>query len=129
MRKITHVFTAPILAVLLIVCSGCGAVIVGGLSAAGTYVYLDGQSEATYDASLSRAYKASLRACKDLGIPVTTQTMDGASAKVEGKLSGDTVILSLKLVGDGLTQITVRVGLLGNENQSRRIHNAIKKHL
>jgi len=109
--------------------AGCGAVIVGGAAAAGTYFYLDGQSKGTYSVSLNKAYEASLAACKELEIPVTEQNKKLSSATIKGKLSGDTVTISLKLVGDNITEITVRVGLMGNESASHRIHKTISKHL
>lgn len=118
---------------MLLICAmsisaaGCGAIIVGGAAAAGTYFYLDGQSRGTYSVSLNKAYEASLAACKELEIPVTEQSKKLSSATVTGKLSGDTVTISLKLVGDDITEITVRVGLMGDESASYRIQKTISK--
>lgn len=124
-----RIATAILMACMLLSTTGCGAILLGGAGVAGTYAYLNGQSKGTYNASLTKSYEASLAACKALQIPVTLQTKNGASAQVEGKLSGDTVYISLKLIGDNLTQITVRVGLMGNESASHRIHNAIRERL
>jgi hypothetical protein len=129
MKTITRAATSLLLCAMLLCSAGCGALIIGGAAAAGTYVYLDGQAKGTYDATLQRSLDAGLAACKSLGIPVTSQSMDGASAKIVGKLSGDTVYITMHLVGDNLTEISVRVGLFGNESASRRIHAAIADRL
>lgn len=129
MKNAKRLISALLLSVLCLSTAGCGAVIVGGAAAAGTYFYLDGQTRGTYNVSLNKAYKASLAACEDLQIPVISQSKDGADAKVVGKYYGDEVTISLQLVGDNLTEITVRVGLFGNESASRRINNAINEKL
>lgn len=129
MTPAKHFLSTMLLCALCLCTAGCGAVIVGGAAAAGTYFYMDGQTKGTYNTSLNKAYEASLAACKDLQIPVTAQSKDGADAKVVGKYYSDEVTISLKLVGDNQTEITVRVGLLGNESASRRINNAINERL
>lgn len=129
MHPITRAMATALLLATLLLSAGCAAILVGGAAATGTYVYLDGQAKNTYSASLQKSYDASLAACRELTIPVTSTAKDGTSGKITGKLSGDTVIISMKLVGDNQTQITVRVGMFGNESASRRIHAAISRHL
>lgn len=114
---------------LFFLCAGCGALILGGAAAAGTYVYFDGQSKNTYHTNLNTAYRASKQACTALSIPITREAIDGRSATVEGRLSGDTVTISLQSVGEQLTTITIRVGLFGDESTSLRIHTAIRERL
>lgn len=123
-------FTASLFVCAMCFCTaGCGAIIVGGAAAAGTYYYMDGQAQATYSTSLNKAFDASLAACKQMGITVTKQSKTGASAEISGVLSGDTTTISLKLVGDNITEITVRIGLWGNEESSRRLQKAIRNGL
>lgn len=109
----------------LLVMGGCGAVIVGGGAALGTYAYVNGEATGTYDATLDTAFVAAKGACSALGIPVTKEEKDNSSARIVGKFNGDTVTISMKLVGEDITEISVRVGLWGNEGSSRRIHNSI----
>ena len=109
MKTITRAATSLLLCAMLLCSAGCGALIIGGAAAAGTYVYLDGQAKGTYDATLQKSLDAGLAACKSLGIPVTSQSMDGASAKIVGKLSGDTVYITMHLVGDNLILSTLHV--------------------
>jgi hypothetical protein len=129
MQTLSRTLATLLLSAMLLCSAGCGALILGGMAAGGTYVYFDGQAKGTYEATLQRSYDATLAACKALDIPVTSRSMDGASAKIVGKLSGDTVYITMSLVGDNLTEISVRVGLFGNESASRRIHNNISTRL
>jgi hypothetical protein len=129
MKTVTRAIAAMLLSAMLLCSAGCGAILLGGAAAAGTYVYLDGQAKNTYKASLQKSFDASMAACKELSIPVTSESKDGSSAKIVGKLSGDTVYITMKLVGDNLTEISVRVGLFGNESASRRIHATIARRL
>ena len=123
-------FTASFFVCAICFCTaGCGAVIVGGAAAAGTYYYMDGQARATYDTSLDKAFDASLAACKQMGIAVTMQSKKSTSANITGKLSGDTTTIDIKLIGDELTEIIVRIGLWGNEESSRRLQKAIRNRL
>lgn len=128
--KIGRPTLAALLAATLLLSAGCGAMIVGGGAAAvGTYAYVNGQSIGTYDADIATAFAASKTACNQLGIPVIKEKMTRSDGEIQGKLSGELVTISLKTVGAGLTEISVRVGLWGNKASSRRIHSAINQHL
>lgn len=124
-----NTFALSIICLFLLVTTGCGAIIVGGGAALGTYAYVNGEATGTYDATLDKAFAASKAACDEFGIPIIKEEKDNSSAKIQGKLNDDTVTISLELVGEGITEISVRVGLWGNETTSRRIHNAITFHL
>lgn len=109
--------------------AGCGALIVGGASAAGTYVYMHGFLKRDYHTGIDHAFDASRAACRDFGIAVTEISKDGTSGAITGKYRDDTVWIRMKLVGDNQTEISVRIGLLGDEANSRRLHNAIARKL
>ncbi len=120
---------SALLCLTLFVTAGCGAVLVGGGAALGTYAYMNGRTTGNYATPLDKAYTAAKGACAELGIPITMEEKDGGSATVEGKYGGESVTISMELIGFDVTEITVRVGLWGNETSSRRIHNAITSRL
>lgn len=64
MRTMKQFIAAALVAAMAFTCSGCGAIIVGGAAAAGTYVYMDGQAKQEYSAPLKNVFNASLAACK-----------------------------------------------------------------
>lgn len=128
--RIAGKITASLMMIMMLIAStGCGALIVGGAAAAGTYVYVDGNARADYRTSIHNGYNATLEACRELGMNITSQSIDGNDASVKADYQGDNIYIDLSLEGDNLTQITVRVGLLGNKTKSRRIHDAIARNL
>lgn len=129
MNILHHATALLLVCALLTGLAGCGAVIAGGAAATGTYAYMTGKAQGTYDASLDKSHAASLVVCKEMGIPVLMERKGDTTSEIKGKLSDDSVTIDLKLVGKNLTEITVRVGLMGNENASRRILGAISQRL
>lgn len=129
MKPIGKLLAALMMVMMLMASAGCGAILVGGAAAAGTYVYMDGNARADYRAGIRQTYNATLDGCRDIGMNITSQSLDGDSASVKGRYHGEDIYISLSLEGDSLTQVTVRVGLLGNETESRRIHDAIARNL
>lgn len=118
-----------ILGILLSATAGCALVVGGGAAAAGTYIYMEGKTLGTYETDVANAFQASKAACEELGIPIVEERQAQTEAKVEGKYNGETVYISMEQVTDTQTEISVRVGLIGNESSARRIHNAIQKNL
>ncbi|HKK33385.1 MAG TPA: DUF3568 family protein [Desulfomicrobiaceae bacterium] len=108
---------------------GCAVLVAGGAAAGGTYAYFNGQADQEYNAGIQRTFNASLAACRDMGIPIEKQTLNGDSGKITGRLDGDRISISQTLKADNVTLVSVRVGLLGNETVSRKIHTAIENRL
>lgn len=108
---------------------GCAVLVAGSAAAGGTYAYFNGQADQEYNAGIQRTFNASLAACRDMGIVVEKQSLNGDSGKITGKLDGDRISIAQTLKADNVTLVSVRVGLLGNEEVSRRIHSAIEKRL
>ena len=108
---------------------GCALLVAGGAAAGGTYAYFNGQAEQEYNVGIQKTFDASLAACRDLGIMVEKQKLNGDSGKIVGKYNGDRVSISQALKADNVTKVSVRVGLLGDEVISRKIHTAIENRL
>jgi hypothetical protein len=109
---------------------GCAAVVVGGAAGAGTVVYVKGQLNEDINASVSKVYDASLSALKELELPIIEDNHDTLSAKIKSKFAdGDDVWIQIESVTAESSKITIRVGVMGDENKSRRIIDAIHRHL
>ena len=119
-------------AALVILGAGCAAVLVGGAVAGagvGTYAYVNGELKDTETVPLDKAWNASQAAMKDLEFPIITKTKDALQAEVKARTSGDKKILvKLKKVSDGVTEIRIRVGTFGDETTSQLILNKTKSH-
>jgi hypothetical protein len=128
----TKWLTMVLAAALLAVGGGCAVLVVGGAAAAvgvGTYAYINGELKGTEAASLDQAYTASLAAMKDLEFPITNKSKDALQAEVLARNSADKkILIKLKKVSDGATEIRIRVGTFGDESLSRLILDKIKSH-
>lgn len=118
------------LAILLVLLStGCAALVVGGAAAVGTYTYVAGQLKKTYNTNLDSVYKATLSGCEALGLPVVEREKQLSKASVKAQDGDRDVWITLKAQSSTTTEISVRVGYLGDELASKRIHEAIAARL
>lgn len=115
--------------ILVLLSTGCAALVVGGAAAVGTYTYVAGQLQRTYNANLDATYQATLAGCEALGLPVQDKQKQLSKASVK-VLDGDREAwISLTAQSSTTTEVSIRVGYLGDELASRRIHEAIQARL
>ncbi len=108
---------------------GCGAVLLGGAVAGGTYVYVAGQAKQKYNSDLGTTYKAALAACKSLDLKIDDAKKRLSDATVKATDVDTTVYIDLSSTSSKVTEVSVRYGILGDEQASSRILSAIAKHL
>ena len=113
---------------LCIAFSGCAAVVLGGAAAGGTYVYITGQAKQKFNADLGSTYKAALKACQDLNLTVKDSKKRLSDASIKALDVDKDVFIDLTYVSTKVTEVTVRYGILGDEDASRRILSAINKN-
>lgn len=111
---------------------GCVVAAVGAAAAAGygAYKYAKGELRNTENVSLDKAWSATQAGIKDLEFRVKEQAKDALEAKlVAVKVDNKEVKIHLKAESDTVTTFSVRVGTIGDEEMSRRVMDAIRKHL
>jgi type IV secretory pathway TrbL component len=131
-RTVGTLCPAIVLLAIVIVSSGCVAVLVGGAAAAGagTMAYVRGELQSTLDAPYEQAWTAAQRALADLQMPVTAQDRDGLSGRITARATGDRKILvQLRKVTGTATEVRIRVGTWGDESLSRQILEQIQRRL
>jgi hypothetical protein len=110
--------------------SGCVALVVGGAAGAGGAAWVMGKLEDTVNKPVSRVYDASLKALKQMELPVFENQKDVMSAKITSMFADDKKVwISIESVTADTSRITIRVGLTGDEAKSRRILEAVHKNL
>lgn len=110
--------------------AGCGALLLGGAAAGGTYLYTEGRLQRTYNAELGQTYNAALAAAQQVGLKVNEQEQSVSEASIRAEQQdGTPVWINLEALDANQTQASVRVGYTGDEQASRRIHEAIGKRL
>lgn len=106
--------------------SGCRPAIVS--SDAG--VYSTGTLYAVTSQDLTAAYEATLKACDQLELNVTESAKDVFYARVAAKgADGKRITVSLKPKEGGGTNLSIRVGTIGERYRSSALYEQIRQNL
>ena len=117
--------------VLLALCglSGCAAMAAGAMAGGGTYAYISGWGTQVYNVELDEAYDAAIDACEALDLTLGKRERHLSDAEIEA-MDGDTSVwIDLESTGVRVTEIAVRVGVVGDKIASERVHDRISKEL
>lgn len=105
--------------------SGCVALLAGG-AGAGAATYVAGQLNTTIEKDIDTVWLATRDAVDDLRFDVKIANQDAAVGKIVSKNAvGDEITIYLKRVSPNITELSVRVGLLGDRTQSELILSKI----
>lgn len=110
--------------------SGCVAVAAAG-AAGGTVAYLRGDLETAFHAPIEKVQRAISQALQnDLQLHMISTNQDALSGKYVARTAKDErIVITLSSRSPELTEMTIRVGIFGNEDLSRRILTAIEERL
>lgn len=112
--------------------SGCAALVLAGAAGAagaGTVAYIKGELQTSQEVTLVRAYNAASAAMRDMEFAIIEQDKDAVNAKVVAiGVDKKKIRINMKRVSDHLTQIKIRIGILGNESLSRLILERMHKY-
>jgi len=115
------------LILLIFLSMGCAAALVGGATAVGTYTYISGQLIGTYNANLETTYHAVISGCNNLNLPIHNRKLSIDRAFIAARDGSKDVWINIKTQTSTTTKVAVRVGYLGDEFASQKIHDAISK--
>lgn len=119
--------------ILIVLCSvsflyGCALawIGVGAGVGIGAYKFIEGRLEREYPLSYSRAWNATNTALENLQISISNSSKGETKGNIDAvRKDGKKVIVSLKDRGQGVTTISVRVGLLGDRSEAEKVHDEI----
>ena len=112
--------------------SGCAgaALLAGGAAGVGAIVWVKGKLEQELSVPLPRVYTATLAALKQFELPIQEKKKDMLVARVESQLAdGKRVWIDIRSLTESSTKITIRIGMFGDRSRSRRLLEAIRRHL
>lgn len=128
----------PCLTLILLGSSLCGCLVaaVGAAAGAGAYAYYQGNVSASYASEFGQTYQCTKAALTDLAMPVLSEHHDGLTGSIESSIEDGThVTIKLEekpriLATDShQTEVTVRVGVLGDSKVSARLQDQIGQHV
>lgn len=107
---------------------GCAAVLIGVGAGVGigAYKYIDGRLSREYPISYAKAWHSTNTALENKQISISNSINEGAKGTIEAvRKDGKKVTVVLKDRGQGVTSISVRVGLFGDRLEAEKIHDEI----
>lgn len=113
----------------VIIMQGCFAAVVGA-GAAGTVAYVRGDLEAVEPYKLNTVYAATKKAVNQLGYAVTKEAKDATAAEIIARdVEDKKITIKLNSTTEGVTKLSIRVGVFGDETRSTLIYRKIEDNL
>ena len=128
-QKILRLIVALILGLACATQAGCLVVAAAAGTGAGV-AYVQGDLDATLDASPQAAADATERAFKDLDLAVISKESSSLDAKLIGRTARDVKLtVVIKGESDKLSRISIRTGVFGDDAMQHRVLEKIRQHL
>ena len=117
--------------IFMLLLSPMGCAFVAGAAVAGAGIaYMKGEGEKLYSHDVPTVYRAALDAVHDKKLVLAEHQVDATSGIIKAKeADGDNVTIKFEAVGDEGCNVKIRVGLMGNESDTRMLFSAIDKRL
>ena len=127
--RIQNFITLLCLSGMILIHTGCYPLIIGAAAGAGGMAYAKGNIKTNFDKPLEKTHKAVVEGLKDSGVFITEDSLGVAESRVVGEFEdGEDVVVHLKPLTKNTTKVFLRVGLIGNEDRSMALMDAIKKN-
>ena len=126
-RKVFCIFVLLSACIQLV---GCATLMTGAVAGAGGVVWVKGRLSEELDVNVSTVYEASIEALRELELPVLESEKDKLTARIRSEFSdGTKVWIDIDSRTETSAKIVIRVGILGDEEKSRRLLDAVHRHL
>jgi len=110
--------------------TSCVAFLAGGAAGAGAISYLRGELQSTIGHDINRTWRATESAVAQLQFQVTEASADQTTGKLLAKnAAGTDVTIRLKRETENMTEVKIRVGVMGDRQMSEQILDQIKANL
>ena len=112
--------------------AGCAAVIVGAGVGAGTYTYIKGELNRSYQVKFAEALNVCISILNDLNQPIIEKTTDGEKTTIKTqKKDGTPQTINIAIESIEWTQVSVRTGVFGywKRGVSEQFHEFIAERL
>jgi len=125
--KLFHKVNFNILcAVSVMTMAGCVPLIIGAAAGVGGVAYVNGSLVRNVDEPVEKVHKAALAGLKKLGLFVTSDELDKHSSTIRAQYEdAKKVRVSIEALTEYVTQVSIRVGTFGNQDESYVILDAI----
>lgn len=109
---------------------GCAAAVIGGAAGAGAVLYKKGELKSIENGAIDQVLDAAEDTMHAMQLNVISKDKDALKAKLLAKReNGDNIDIKLEQKPNNLTEMRIRVGAFGNEDQARLIQERIREKL
>lgn len=126
-----RVIAALMLAALWVV-SGCAVVAVGGaaaVGASGTYMWINGELKTDYYAPFDKTWTAVEKAIAAMRGTEVAPNKEIAQGTITTVIEDEKVQFYVSYKEKNVTNVAIRVGVVGNRLSSQRLHDKIAENL
>lgn len=111
-------------------CLATSGVLAGVATGAAVYIYVTGTLTADFPKPIDDVYRATLAAVTKLQLSVVDHSKDNLSAHILAtEAQGGDIRITLVSKEPNVTQVNIRVGILGDGEKSRKIMKTIEDNL
>lgn len=127
-KRLQRLLLGLVVAPLLTGCAGAALLGAGAAAGAGTYAYMEGEASRAMNGGFEQVWNSTLSATRQMNLQVLNTQRDALGGTIEAKSTadGDNVTIKVEPVDSDTTRVKVRVGVLGDEEESRRILQQIE---
>jgi hypothetical protein len=116
----------------LLLSTGCIALVVGAGAGAGTFAYVDGQLNRTYQANYQTTYEVCKGILQDMKQPILEEKSDGTQTTIKSKRVDETpMTVKVRIIDPDWTEVSVRTGYIGlwKKQISEQFHEFIAERI
>ncbi len=130
--KTLKLFATVLMMGTMFVYMGCTAAVVGTAAVGtgvGTYIYMEGVLKTDYYHSFERVWKATEQALVSLKASEVVPSKKIGEGSISCVINGEKVWIKILYKDKNVTNVGIRVGILGDERASKMIHGVIQDHI
>jgi len=112
--------------------TGCIALVVGAGAGAGTFAYVDGQLNRTYQANYETTYAVCKGILQDMKQPILEEKTDGTQTTIKSQRVDETpMTVKVRIIDPEWTEVSVRTGHIGvwKKEISEQFHEFITERI
>ena len=110
-----------LVAACLLLFPGCAGLV--------TAMYIKGELQTDYYAPIDRVWKACEKTTRDLRADDVVVDKEYRDGTIEATINGSKVVFSIAYKQKDITNVGIRVGIIGSEDSSRFLHDRIEENL
>jgi hypothetical protein len=120
-----------LLAAGLFLLTGCWALVTGAVvgAGAGSYMYVNGELKADYQAPFEKVWDASVRTVAVLKGTEVSPSKDISRGTIDALIDGEKVRFSIDYKSKDVTSVGIRVGRVGDKLASQRLHDKVRENV